>query len=188
MKQKFSVGDSGGSLERAFSWLGSDDIFNVMYAALELRFTFEKIHIKHAFASSDYSTSFGKLTWKPEKLKAALDNEFSQIIDLEKAHLFFLEGINHEKIVMGYFLPIPDYLYIQYGKLDNFLHAQWAIPIGWPDRRWQKSKAKELELFANELIPHSNPLNSLDNFNIPNIQVSDLDTLEVNALLRQFWK
>jgi hypothetical protein len=54
-RQKYPKLDCHGFLERAFKWLKSGVEIELFYAALELRFTFEKVLIKHGNASTDYT-------------------------------------------------------------------------------------------------------------------------------------
>jgi hypothetical protein len=185
--QKYPKLDAHGFLERAFSWLNSGIDIGIFYAALELRFTFEKVLIKHGFASSNYTTSFEKMNWKPDKLHEALDKEFSQRINLSKSYRFFLETGN-EPVVFGYYLPIDQELFSLYGKLDNYLHAQWAIPIGLPDNAWQKENSQLLRNFAERLIPHANPKNSLDYLSLPNIKFDELKIPDAEIMLKKYWR
>ena len=64
--------DVHGFLERAFLWLDSGIDIGIFYAALDLRFAFEKTLIKHGFASDNFTKSFEKLKWQPRKLHEAL--------------------------------------------------------------------------------------------------------------------
>jgi hypothetical protein len=57
-KQRFPIIDAHGYLERAYYWLESESDIAVFYAALELRFTFEKILIKHGWASNNNTNNF----------------------------------------------------------------------------------------------------------------------------------
>ena len=72
IEQNYPIVDAHGFLERAFLWLDSDIDAGVLYAALDLRFTFERILIKHGSASANYSKSFEKAIWQPKKLREAL--------------------------------------------------------------------------------------------------------------------
>lgn len=160
----------------------------IFYCALELRFTFEQVIIKHANASYNYSNAFEKLHWKPEKLFKAISDEFHGRVDLTKSYKFYLqkEKLSPE-IIFGYFLPIEQNLFSEYGQLDNYLHAQWAIEIGRPNNEWQKENAVFLREFANKLIPHANPKNSLDFINLPGINIADENTQNLSDFLLKYW-
>jgi hypothetical protein len=186
INQKFPEIDAHGFLERAFFWLNSEFDFGVFYAALELRFTFEKILIKHGFASTNDSKTFNKFTSQPNKIQKTLEIEFSQKIDLNKAHRFFLDTSDGQ-IIYGYYLPISNELFSLYGKLDKYLHAQWAIPIHRKDDAWRKNSTNELLIFAEKLIPHANPQNSLDFINIPNIIFDEQEIEQIETLLKKYW-
>ncbi len=186
IQQQYPKLDPHGFLERAFLWLDSEIDVGIFYAALDLRFSFEKILIKHGFASTNYSKSFEKSNWQPKKLHESLSKEFAQQIDLEKAYSFYrLRGSGSD--VLGYFLPIPQELFTAYGKLDNYLHAQWAIPIGLKDDKWRKENSQVLRTFAERLIPHANPKNSLDYLSLPNIKYKELDIAELENILKRNW-
>lgn len=105
IKQRFPKIDAHGFLERAFVWLDSGIDIGIFYAALELRFTFEKILIRHGFASSNFSKSFEKMNWQPQKLQEFLEKEFSSQINLGKAYKFF-GGIKNETAPFGYYFPV----------------------------------------------------------------------------------
>ena len=167
-------------------WLDSGIDIGIFYAALDLRFTFEKILIKHGFASSNYTKSFEKMIWQPDKLQESLSKEFSQRINLAKAYKFFL-GTDDETVTFGYYLPISQELFSMYGKLDKYLHAQWAIPIGSPDGAWRKENSQNLCNFAEKLIPHANPKNSLDYLNLPNIKYDELEISDTEIMLKKYW-
>jgi hypothetical protein len=184
--KQYPVVDAHGFLERAFFWLDSEIDVGIFYTALDLRFTFEKILIKHGFASTNYSKSFEKNNWQPKKLLEALGKEFSQLIDIDKAYVFFFER-GGGRDIFGYYLPIPEDLFTLYSKLDNYLHAQWAIPIGLPDNRWRKENTQILRVFAERLIPHANPKNSLDYISLPNIKMEDVDVAEIENILKRNW-
>jgi hypothetical protein len=187
-KQRFPIIDAHGYLERAYYWLESESDIAVFYAALELRFTFEKILIKHGWASNNNTNNFEKKHSKAEILGETLTSEFSQKIALDKAYKFFFPpGKDYEEIVFGYYLPINQDLYTSYGKLDNLLHAQWAIPIGLPNRKWQKERKKDLLIFADKLIPHANPKNSLDLISLPNIKYEEMDNQVIEQQLSGYW-
>ncbi len=186
IQQQYPIVDSHGFLERAFLWLDSEIDVSIFYAALDLRFTFEKVLIKHGFASTNYSKSFEKNNWQPKKLHETLGKEFSQQIDLDNAYVFFFER-GSGRDIFGYFLPVPQELFSSYSKLDNFLHAQWAIPIGLPDDRWRKENAQHLRSFAESLIPHANPKNSLDYLSLPNIKFEELEVTEAEDILKRNW-
>ena len=179
--------DAHGFLGRAFFWLDSEIDVGIFYAALELRFTFEKILIKHGFASANYTKPFEKLTWKPSDLYQELNKEFVHKINLERACKFFLQG-EEEPIVLGYYLPIGQDLFSEYGKLGGFLHAHWAIPIGRPNNAWQKEKATSLRAFAEKLIPHANPGNSLDFLSIPEIKMEEVAIIDAQNILTTYWE
>ena len=185
--QRFPKLDPHGFLKRAFYWLDSGVDISTFYAALELRFTFEKMLIRHCFASSNYSKSFEKRNWQPDKLHEALHKEFAHRLNLAKAYKFFLEG-GVASVIIGYYLPIDRELFSMYGKLDKYLHAQWAIPIGSPDNAWQKESSLKLRTFGERLIPHANPKNSLDFLSIPNIKSEELEISDTEAILRKYWK
>ena len=187
INQRFPKLDPHGFLERAFFWLDSDLDVGVFYAALELRFTFEKILIKHGFASSNYTKSFEKMNWNPDKLHEALHKEFSHRINLSKAYRFVL-GDDDNSVIFGYYLPIDKELFSMYGRLDKYLHSQWAIPIGTPDDKWQKESSQSLRSFAESLIPHANPKNSLDYLSIPNVKFEELKIPNTETMLRRYWK
>lgn len=188
MNKRFRPIDIPGYLERAFYWLQSPAPTGVLYAALDLRLSFEKIILKHGFASDNFSTTFMKLNFKPEQLYKSLSIEYAHKMNLNFGYRFFLNNSKNEKEkLFGYFLPINKELFAQYGKLDNFLHANWAIPLGFPDRRWQVEKSKDLRDFANKLIPHANSKNSLDWINIPNISIAEMDISIVNTKLLDYW-
>ncbi|HAE58553.1 MAG TPA: hypothetical protein DCG54_03340 [Anaerolineae bacterium] len=179
--------DARGFLGRAFFWLDSEIDVGIFYAALELRFTFEKILIKHGFASTNNSKSFEKLRWQPKELSRELNKEFAHKINLEKAFKFFIQS-QVQPVVLGYYLPISQDLFSEYGKLDGFLHAQWAIPIGRPNNAWQKEKARTLRAFAEKLIPHASPENSLDFLNIPEIKMEEIAIIDAQNILTTYWK
>lgn len=188
INRRFPKLEPSGFLERAFFWLDSESDLRIFYAALELRFVYEKIFLNHALASNNNSPNFDKLNWKPKRLQDELTREFSSQINLENAYQFFIKAPNSsEPVIFGYYLPFDENIYSMYGKLDQFLHAQWAIPIGYPDRRWQKEKAVELFKLARELIPYSNPKNSLNYFSIPNIKFVELDISEAKKILSEYW-
>ncbi len=184
--QQYPIADAHGFLESAFFWLDSEIEAGIFYAALDLRFTFEKILIKHGFASTNYSKSFEKNNWQPRKLHEALGKEFSQWINLDNAYVFFLES-GSERNIFGYYLPIPQELFSSYSKLDNYLHAQWAIPIDLPDDRWRKENAQNLRVLAENLIPHANPKNSLDYLSLPNIKLEELEVTKAENILKRNW-
>jgi hypothetical protein len=187
INQRFPKLDAHGFLERVFFWLDSGVDIGIFYAALELRFAFEKILIRHGFASMNYSKTFEKMNWQPDKLHEALHKEFAHRVNLAKAQKFFLEG-NGASVIIGYYLPIDQELFSMYGRLDKYLHAQWAIPIGSRDGAWQKESSLRLRNFAERLIPHANPKNSLDFLSIPNIKLEDLEIPDAEAILRKYWK
>jgi hypothetical protein len=187
IKQKYPKLDAHGFLERAFSWINSGIDVGVFYAALELRFTFEKILIKHGFASSNYTKPFEKMNWKPSQLQESLEKEFSQRINLARAYRFFIETDN-EPVNFGYFLPIDQELFSMFGRLNKYLHAQWAIPIGLPNDVWQKANSQILRDFAEKLIPHANPKNSLDYLSIPNIKFDELEISDTEIMLKKYWQ
>jgi hypothetical protein len=116
--------ESHGFLERAFLWLQSGNDVDLFYATLELRFTFEKLLLKHGNASTTYTGSFLKLNGKPRELHERLKDEFASRLDIAKPYQFTLDPSN-PVLTMGYFLPIPDALFRSYGRLDKYLHAQW---------------------------------------------------------------
>lgn len=186
IKQQYPTVDAHGFLERAFLWLDSETEAGIFYAALDLRFTFEKTLIKHGFASTNYSKSFEKNNWQPRKLLEALGKEFSQQIDLEKAYVFSRER-GKGRDIFGYYLPIPEELFSSYHRLNNYLHAQWAIPVGLPDDIWRKENAQTLRVFAESLIPHANPKNSLDYLSLPNIKNEELEVSEAESILKRNW-
>ena len=186
LPEKYPIVDAHGFLERAFFWLDTETEVSVFYAALDLRFTFEKILIKHGFASTNHSKSFEKNNWQPKKLHEALGKEFSQQINLDNAYVFFRER-GSGRDIFGYYLPIPQELFSTYGKLDNYLHAQWVIPIGLPDDRWRKENAQILRAFAESLIPHANPKNSLDYFSLPNMKLEELEVTKAENILKGNW-
>jgi hypothetical protein len=171
-------------LERAFAWLNSGVEIGLFYAALELRFTFEKILIKHGFASNHYTKSFLKLGWQPKKLHSHLREEFSPKLDINKSYIFTLDPTN-PVLTMGYYLPLTEDLFEYYGRLDKYLHAQWAIHMFDLSRRWYNETSSFLLEFANKLVPHASPSNSLDYLSIPNIQAKELDAYEVERILRE---
>jgi len=184
IQQQYPKLDAHGFLERALLWLDSEIDIGIFYAALDLRFAFEKTLIKHGFASTNYSKSFEKNNWQPKKLLEALSKEFSQKIDFDKAYVFFLERASKSD-VFGYYLPIPQELFTSYGKLDIYLHAQWAIPIGLKNDKWRKENGQVLRIFAENLIPHANPKNSLDYLSLPNIKYKELEITEVENILKR---
>ena len=185
--QRFPKLDPPGFLERAFFWLDSGIDIGIFYAALELRFAFEKILIKHGFASTNYSKSFENLKWQPAKLRENLSKEFSHLVDLDLAYEFSL-GTIENAVPIGYYIPVDQDLFSMYGRLDNYLHAQWAIPIGAPDNAWQREHSQKLRDFAERLIPHANPINTLDLLSIPNINVEKSEIGDTEAILRKYWK
>ena len=187
INQKYPKIDAHGFLERAFFWLDSGIDIGIFYAALDLRFTFEKILIRHGFASSNYTKSFEKMNWQPEKLQETLNKEFSQRINLSKAYKFYF-GTGDETVIFGYYLPVYQELFSTYGKLDKYLHAQWAIPIGLPDDSWRKENSQNLRNFAERLIPHANPKNSLDLLNLPKIKFDVLEISDTEILLKKYWQ
>src|SRR3954452_8178211 len=93
-KQKFPKLDCQGFLERAFAWLKVDGDVEYFYAALELRFTFEQLLLKHGFASKDYSDTFLRLNWKPREIHQRLTKEFAERLDVTKAYHFTLDPAN----------------------------------------------------------------------------------------------
>lgn len=186
IKQQYPKLDAHGFLERAFFWLDSGIDIGIFYAALELRFTFEKILIKHSFASTNYCKSFEKMNWQPDKLQEALSKEFSQRINLTKAYKIFLKT-DMKPVIFGYYLPIPQELFSMYGKLDKYLHSQWAIPMGSPNDEWRNENSKKLSIFAERLIPHANPKNSLDYLSLPNIEFDELEVSDTEILLKKYW-
>ncbi|MBI3158171.1 MAG: hypothetical protein HYZ26_01055 [Chloroflexi bacterium] len=184
--QHYPIVDAHGFLERAFLWLDSEDAVGIFYAALDLRFAFERTLIKHGFASTNYSKSFEKNNWQPRKLYVALGKEFSQKINLNSAYVFFFET-DRVRDIFGYYLPIPEELFSSYSKLDKYLHAQWAIPIRFPEDKWRKEHAQELRVFAERLIPHANPKNSLDFLSLPSIRLEKAEVAEVENILKANW-
>jgi hypothetical protein len=184
---KYPILAPHGFLERAFLWLETGMETGIFYASLDLRFTFERILIKHGFASTNDTKSFEKLKSQPKELHQALQKEFLGRLDIGKSYKFFL-GEGHNSSTVGYFLSIPEDLFSPYGRLDNYLHAQWAIPIGTPDRRWYKEASAFLFNFANTLIPHANPDNSLDYMNIPSVKIEEVDGSELENMMRDFWR
>jgi hypothetical protein len=183
LNQNYPRLDCYGCLERAFTWLKSEFDIGLFYAALELRFTFEKVLIKHGYASGDYTDDFTALHWQPKKLRNRLIQEFAPQLDIRKSYAFTLDPAN-PVLTMGYFLAVPDDLYHSYRHLDGYLHAQWAIHINTPDRVWYKEALAFLLDLADKLIPHASPKNSLDYFSIPNIQAREIDAQELELILR----
>src|SRR5919205_304917 len=100
--QKYPKLDSHGYLERAFKWLKSGVEIDLFYAALELRFTFEQVLIKHGNASTDYTDAFIKLHWQPKRMRNHLINEFAARLDIAKSYKFTLDPKN-SRSTMGYF-------------------------------------------------------------------------------------
>ena len=174
-----------GFLQRAVSWLESELDVGIFYTALELRFAFESILIKHGFASTNPTKAFEKLKSQPDKLYHSLQQEFIERLDIAKSYRFFLDSPG-ESPTMGYYLSVPEDMFPLYGKLDNYLHAQWGIPIGTPDKRWYKEQRVFLLDFANRLIPHTNPNDSLDYSSIPNIRFAEVNSGELESMLREF--
>ena len=185
INQRFPKLAPHGFLERAFFWLDSDLDISIFYAALELRFTFENIFIKHGFASSNETKAFEKMNWQPERLYETLHKEFSYRINLAKAYKFVL-GDNDTSVIFGYYLPINDELFSMYGKLDKYLHSQWGIPIG--DKKWQKENSQNLRNFAEILISHANPENSLNYLSSPNIKPVEISIPNTEIMLKSYWK
>jgi hypothetical protein len=183
-KQKFPKLDCQGFLERAFVWLKVDGDVEFFYAALELRFTVERLLLKHGFASEDYSDSFARLNWKPKELQQKLVKEFDGRLDMTKAFRFTLNP-NDVHATMGYYLPVTKDMFKSYKDLNGYLHAQWAVRMGTPDRAWAKKAHASMFDFATRLIPHASPRNSLNHFTIPNIQAVEMDRQELESLLRQ---
>jgi len=183
-KPRYPQLDPHGFLERAFVWLESDIDIGIFYAALDLRFTFEKILIKHGFASDDFSKSFTQLKWQPRKLHDALQKRFAGQINLAKSYRFF-NGEVAEKLQFGCYLSMPVELFADYGKLDNYLHAQWGIPIGTRDKAWLKENRAFLVNFADKLVPHANPDNSLSFFTLPNTKHVEVEWEELEKSLRK---
>lgn len=117
----------------------------------------------------------------------ALDLEFSQLIDLDNAYVFFREAGSPSGI-FGYYLPIPQELFNSYGRLDTYLHAQWAIPIGLPDDKWRKESSRDLRVFAETLVPHANPKNSLEYLRLPNVKFREVEVDEAKNILKRRWR
>src|SRR4051812_34743855 len=92
--QKYPKLDCHGFLERAFVWLKSGVEIELFYAALELRFTFEKVLIKHGNASTDYTDTFFKLHWQPKRMRNRLISEFAARLDITKSYQFTLDPRN----------------------------------------------------------------------------------------------
>jgi hypothetical protein len=183
-RQKYPKLDCSGFLERAFKLLNSGVDIELFYAALELRFTFEKVLIKHGGASTDYTNAFLQLHWQPRRLRNHLIREFTPLLDINKSYRFTLDS-STAAATLGYFLPVPEHLFASYGHLNDYLHAQWAIRIGTPDQAWYKDTHAFLYDFARVLVPHASPKNSLDYFSIPNIQAEEIDTQELEEILRK---
>ncbi len=181
--QKYPRLDCHGFLERAFIWLKLGQDNELFYAALELRFTFEKLMIKHGNVSTNYSRDFLKSNWKPKKLRNRLIDEFKSRLDLKKAYKFTLDP-TRDASTMGYYLPISDDLFVFYGQLNNYLHAQWAINMFSPTSDWYKDTYTFLSGFADKLIPHASPENSLDYLSIPNIQIEEMEFQQLEQILR----
>jgi len=181
--QKYPRLECHGFLERAFAWLKSGQDIELFYAALELRFTFEKLLVKHANASTYNSPDFLLLHWQPTRLHNHLLTEFGSRLDLRKPYRFMLD-LNNDTSTMGYFLPIPDDLFNSYGRLNDYLHAQWAIKMFSPTQDWYKETYEFLFDFANTLIPHASPDNSLGYYNIPNIQFKEIELLQLKQILQ----
>jgi hypothetical protein len=182
--QKYPKLACHGFLERAFDWLKSGVEIELFYAALELRFTFEKVLIKHGQASTDYTDSFLELHWQPKRMRNRLISEFASRLDVAKSYQFTLDPKNSGP-TMGYFLTIPEELFDSYGHLNDYLHAQWAIHMFTTTRSWYTETHAFLSDFAHKLIPHASPENSLDFFSIPNIQAKEIDTCTLEQILRK---
>jgi hypothetical protein len=118
--QKYPKLDCHGFLERAFQWLKSGVEIELFYAALELRFTFEKLLIKHGNASTNYTKSFYKLHWQPKDMRNSLVNEFAPRLDIAKSYRFTLDPAN-PVLTLGYFLTIPEMLFVSYAQLNSYL-------------------------------------------------------------------
>jgi hypothetical protein len=183
-KQQYPRQSPEGFLERAFMWLNSGIDMGLFYAGLELRCCFEKIWLKHGIASNDESDEFTKLNWKPRQIQRRLSNELSPDIDINQSYIFTHDAAN-PSLTTGYYLAMPDTLLLgSKGLLNDFVHAQWAIPINTPDKAWYLENHKLLSRVANDLVPHVNPRNSLVLACMPDIKACPTDSAVVEGILR----
>lgn len=185
--QKYAKLSAEGFLERAFMWLNSGIDLGLFYAGLELRGCFEKIWLKHGIASDDDSDEFFKLNWKPQDIRKHLKEELATKIDITKSYVFTFDKAN-PSLTMGYYLAMPDSLFREKFAINDFVHAQWAIPIGAPDRVWYKEKHALLTDFATKLIPHASGKNSLCTSCMPNIEAHEIDSEQIKPTLCQSLK
>ncbi len=181
--QNYPKLDCHGFLERVFVWLKLGKDIEMFYAALDLRFTFEKLLIKHGYASTDYSDNFSDLHWQPRRLRNRLITEFDSRLDLQKPYKFMLDPAI-DASTMGYYLPISEDIFDSYKHLNDYLHAQWAIHMFSPTQNWYKETYDFLFDFANKLIPHASPKNSLNYSSIPNIQTKEIELQQLEQILR----
>jgi hypothetical protein len=91
-RQQYALFSPQGYLERARWWLTSKEDASILYASLELRYAFETIVVKHAWASGITTKTFEKLHDNPKDLFATLRKEFAPKIDIDKSYRFFHEG------------------------------------------------------------------------------------------------
>lgn len=177
---------SDGFLERAYMWLRSGEDIGLFYSALELRLCFESIWLGHGRASDNNSDSFYALNGYPTSMERELKKEFSGRIDLDKSYLF-THGRTNPDLTMGYFLAMPatSNLWVKRKMVCNFVHAQWAIPLGDAKRGWYKEKLADLQDLAHELIPHASPRNSLSTIFMPGIEIVEVDASQIEPILRR---
>jgi hypothetical protein len=160
-KQKYPELSAQGFLERAFMWLNSDVDIGLFYAGLELRGCFEKIWQKHAGASTDDSDKFfNEFNWQPKSIRSRLRKELELIVDINKSYIFTTEATIPFP-TSWYYLAMPDSLFTEVKKMNDFVHAQWAIPIGDPKRVWYRENHNLLSDLATKLIPHASSNNTI---------------------------
>lgn len=165
-------------------WLDSGIDIGLFYAGMELNKCFESIWLKHGLASNDDSDEFTNLNAQPHLLAEKLNHEFILQLSFEKSYKFTLDSTN-PNLTMGHFLMMPNSLFEAKEKVSKFAHAQWAIPIGHPEKHWQKESHDLLLSFALDLIPHASSQNSLIVVQTPDIKAIEIDTAHLKTILRQ---
>jgi hypothetical protein len=184
-KQKYAELCAQGFLERAFMWLNSDIDVGLFYAGLELRGCFEKIWQKHAGASTDDSDKFfNEYNWQPKRIKTQLHKELESLVDIDKSYIFTTDATNPFP-TSWYYLAMPDSLFREVKNTNDFVHAQWAIPMGDPKRKWYRENHSLLSDLATKLIPHASSKNTIVPACMPKAHTYEIDPKKIEPILRE---
>lgn len=201
-EQKHAPFSPQGAIERTRWWLARNEDVAILYASLELRYTFELILIKHGWASEDDSDDFNVLNWQPKRLHKTLRQEFAEKIDITKSYKFYLEqndesaqllvatGLRHAEVdgslTLGYFLAVPPELFDRCHMLNDNLHATWAgRDCRLPQRPWYTEQHRFLSELLDSLIPHASSRNDLNVLHTPGTKWEEVDGIELEKLLRR---